>query len=305
MGFDLDQAYKVAETRGREDDTGQLQEITELWFVRVAWGEGIDKALDGTDLPASNEAHPTYSHLRVLSRVPALQPDGQKWTFEIKYGLRNEQQEDYQFQFIDYGTHELQQDVTHNLGTGTILLDANGKPFSDTFQVPRSYPWIKIVKKQNNVNRDDVINLSGTINDASITVAGVTFAKHTCRIRMNAHEVDEKLYQWEISYEVMVRYFTVSNYIDFTGALQAGAFEFGWDEGVINQGFYYYSDGSDLTRATEIIKKASGEEQEVPSATPVLLDENGERLAEGGTPISIQTQVYPEADWSGLGLNTL
>lgn len=311
MGKEIGTAYQQSSTVAEEDVNGQVSVINERWFVRTAFAAGIDTALAATGLPANNSTHPDYPALRVSKREPTQDPSGIKWTFDITYSIVNEDDavNNQKLVTVEYGTHELQEDVTHNLGTGAVIVDGNGKPFNQTIQVPRSYPFIRINKMQATVSRSDVLGKSGTINNANIVVAGVTIVKHTGYLKIYATETENDQYPWDISYEVSVRNNDVSNYIDFAGALQAGPLDFGWDEGIINQGFYIgYVPGSGIpgpSRATEVVILDDGTEEERPSASPVLLDENGDKLAEGAEPISVQVQVYPESDWSGLGLNTL
>lgn len=308
MGLALNVAQKRGSLSGKENAEGQLVEITEEWIVRTAFGAEASTAMAATGLPAHNSQHPTLTDLRVASREPTRQDNGFVWIVNVVYKPVSliSTSDNYRLIHIEYGTHELQQDVTHNLGTGEVLVDANGKPFAQTIQVPRSYPYIKIVKKQQTVSRSDVLTKSGTINDADVTVAGVSIPKWCGKIKIYATEQENETYDWEISYEVLVRYFTLSNYLDFAGVLQAGPTQVGWMEGIINQGFYKYVAGeTELQRITEVVEKSDGTTEERPSATPVPLDENGAQLAEGATPISVLLQTIPSSDWSGLGLNSL
>lgn len=308
MGSTLYTAYKKAQLSAQEDPDGNITEISEEWFVRVAFGDEVDKALAATGLPARNAVHPTYDYLRVATRVPTREDNGIIFSFEIKYKIINVDADTYRLIHIEYGTHELQEDLVRNLGTGKVLKDANGKPFSQTMQVSKSYPFIKITKKQGNVDRETVITTSGSINNAKVTVAGVTIPKWCGKIRIQAVEQEnEPTYNWEISYEVLVRYQYLTNYVDFADVLQTPAApgnEIGWMEGIVNQGFYkYVTGGTGLARITEQVEKADGSTEERPSATPALLDENGEQLAEGADPMSILLQIHPDKNWSGLGLN--
>ncbi len=309
MGKILNKAYLSAQIDSEETESGQVTSITEQWFVLVAFGAGINVALAATGLPANNSQHSVYTSLRVSGRSPTMDPSGIKWDIEIKYTLINADDpvNNQKLVNIEYGTHELQKDVTHNLGTGAVLIDANGKPFSQTIQLPRSYPFISINKKQVTLARSTILSLSGTINNAAVTVAGVSIPKHAGRIKILATETEDAEYPWDVSYEVSVRYNQVSNYIDFGGNLQAAAFEFGWDEGVINEGFFVLSDDTPavLTRATELVKLSDGTEEERPTAAPVLLDDSGNKLSEATEPIVVQVQGYPEGNWSTLGLNNL
>jgi len=308
MGTALNTAYLDKRISSKENSTGRVVEIRERWFVNVTFGASLSVALAASGLPANNALYAApYDYLRVSSREPELAENGQQWFFEITYSLANEVQtvEGYQLIDLEYGTHELQEDLVQNLGTGAVLLDANGKPFTSTIQVSRSYPYIKINKKQKTLTADsrvDVLALSGSINDSAVTVAGVDIPAHAGKIRITATETPSEEYKWEVSFEVLVRYKTVSNYIDFGGTLQATAAEFGWDEGIVNEGFYVYN-GTDLERATEIITLEDGTEETRPSATPVLLDQNGNKLSEGATPIVVRLQTTPEGDWSDLKLN--
>lgn len=312
MGKELNTAYLISQTTGDENGDGAVDRITYRYFVLTVFNSAFNVPLAAAGLPANDAEHAApYDNLRVVGRVPTSDSNGVKWFVDVTYGIANEADEEEGFKLtnIEYGTHELQQDVIHNLGTGAIILDGSGKPMSSALQAPVSYPFIKINKKERSIDRATILAASGTINELEVIVGGVTLPPHTGRLRVGAVETENEEYPWDVSWEVLVRYNTVTKYIDFLGALQAGSAEFGWDEGIINQGFYInYVAGSGIpgpSRATEEVKLSDGRTEERPSASPVLLDENGDKLAEGVPPISVRVQVYTEYDWSDLGLNKI
>jgi hypothetical protein len=310
MGATVGTAYLIAGEKVEENDV-QVVSAERTYRVRTAFAATAATALAATGLPIAREQHPVFNHLRVLSRSPKLQENGIVWDIDVKYGPATAAQETYNLVRIEYGTHTLQEDVLYNLGTNKPLLDANLMPFENTIQEANEYPYIKIVKKQKSVSRTQVITLSGTINNAAVTVAGVSVAKHAGRIKIVATENPDDLWPWEITYEVMVRAHSITNYVDFAGVLQAGPTDIGWDVGIINRGYYCYDVDSTQadrhnTRCMENILDAAGSLIERrPTATPVPLALDGSRLADGSTPILIRVQTIREGAWGPLGLNSL
>lgn len=315
MGKSVNTAYLMAGEKIEEDQTGTVVKAERTYRVLTSFAASAATAMAATSLPANNAQHPVYPKLRVRSRSPVLQENGIEWHISIMYEPIPVSQgagASYNLVRLEYGTHALQEDVLFNLGNQKPILDANGMPFESTIQEAVEYPYIKIVKLQKTVSRDTVITVSGTINDNAVVVAGVSIAKHAGRIKIVATENPENEYPWEITYEVMVRSHTISNYIDFANVKQAGPTNVGWDMGIINRGYYYYNPSSTgtagMSRALEDILDGDGTViEQRPTASPVPLDENGGLLTVGvnNPPILILVQTIREASWSTLGLNSL
>lgn len=308
MAKTVNTAYLIAGEKCKEDDAGQVPEIERTYRVITAFGDTPATALAATGLPRNGDAHPTYSKLTVTGREPVMQENGIEWLITITYTANTvgSQNQGYKLVRLEYGTHQIQEDVMVNRGTGQPLLDANNKPFESIIQEAVDYPYIKIIKKQKTVSRADVLTKSGSINDAVVTVAGVQIQPHNGKIKITATEQEALDYPWEITYEVMIKTWQLYNYVDFTGALQAGPLEAGWDIAYLNRGYYYYKSGSQNCRAMENILDGAGNViEQKPSATPLLLALDGQLLGEGLTPISILCQTIKETSWATLGLNKL
>jgi hypothetical protein len=243
-----------------------------------------------------------------------MQDNGIEWLITVTYTANTvaAQGQGYKLVRLEYGTHQIQEDVMVNRGTGQPLLDANKKPFESMIQEAVDYPYIRIIKKQKSIKRADVLSISGSINDGPITVAGVQIKHHNAKIKITATEQESLDYPWEITYEVMIKTWQLYNYIGFEktpqGAdiLSAGPLEAGWDIAYLNRGFYYYKPGGTNCRAMENILDGSGTViEQKPSATPLLLALDGQLLGEGLTPISILVQTIKDESWATLGLNKL
>lgn len=309
MAKSTNTAFLMAGEQIEEDNLGSVISATRNYRVITSFASTGATALGATGMPVAGEAHPTYANLRVVGRSPVMQEDGITWIVTIKYEPANGTLtvgQPSKTTRLEYGTHAIQEDVLINIGNGLPLLDANQKPFEGTIQEAVEYPYIKLVKQQKSVRRSDVLSISGTINDADVTVAGVVVPKWCGRIKIVATETTDALYPWEISYEVMVRNHQLSNYLDFENNLKAGPTNIGWCVGVLNRGYYYYVSGGEMNRATEnVLDHAGNVIERRPTATPVLLQSDGTLLPEGGTPLSILVQTIRSASWADLGLNDI
>jgi hypothetical protein len=308
MGKTVNTAYLIAGENCKEDDAGQVPEIERTYRVITAFGDTAAAALAATSLPKNGDAHPTYSKLKVTSREPVMQDNGIEWLITVTYTANTvaSQSQGYKLVRLEYGTHQIQEDVMVNRGTGQPLLDANKKPFESMIQEAVDYPYIRIIKKQKTVSRADVLTKSGSINEGVVTVAGVQIQPHNAKIKITATEQESLDYPWEITYEVMIKTWQLYNYVDFAGVLQPGPLEAGWDIAYLNRGFYYYVPGGQNCRAMENIVDGSGTViEQKPSATPLLLALDGQLLGEGLTPISILVQTIKDESWATLGLNKL
>jgi len=304
-------AYLLPGEKIEEDSVGAIKKAERTYQVLESFAASSATAMAATGLPANNAKHPVYPTLRVVSRSPVLEENGIRWLITIVYEPKTASQDTYSLIRVEYGTHGIQEDVLYNRGTGKPLLDANNKPFESTVQETVEYPYIKIVKKQKTSSRDNVLKLSGTINNTQLLVAGVSVPRHGGRIKIVATENPDELWRWEITYEVMVRELKIKNFVDFNQQLIADEFDIGWDIGIINRGYYCYrpdvvGETRWAARALEDILDEDGNIVERrPSATPVPLALDGQVLAAGQTPILIRVQTIKEGNWSPLGLNNL
>lgn len=321
MGTTVGTAYLIAGEKVEEDEVGQIIKAERTYRVLTAFAATAATAMAATGLPANKAQHPSYSHLRVISRSPTMQDNGIEWLIDVTYGpltASSAASTTYSLVRLEYGTHAIQEDVLYNKGTSKPLLDANKMPFENSIQEAVEYPYIKIIKKQQSVSRSNVLGLSGTINNAVTVVAGVTIPKHAGRIKIVATENPDDPFPWEITYEVMVKSNIITNYVDFQldqngdqTNLVAGPTDVGWDVGVINRGYYCYDPDSvqadrHNTRCMENIIDDDGNLVERrPTATPVPLDLDGQRLADGAVPILILVQTIKEGNWGPLSLNQL
>lgn len=305
-------AYLIAGEKAEEDNVGQVNKIERTYRVIEPFASAITVPLSAAGLPATGEAHPAFSGLKVVSRSPEMQADGITWLITVSYepqiGTTTTEQTTKTTR-LEYGTHALQEDVLINIGTGLPLLDANGKPFEGTVQESVEYPYIKIVKQQKSLSRVTLMDRSGSINFDAITVAGVSIRRHAGRLKITATETTDKLFPWEVTYEVTVREHIIRNFVDFDGNLNEDPLDVGWDIGIVNRGYYYYvasSTGTGVNRATENILDVNGNVIErKPTASPVNLALDGQLLDEGVDPILIRVQTIKARNWSTLGLNTI
>jgi len=190
-----------------------------------------------------------------------------------------------------------QRDLTHaaaasafsgGAAAGQALLNSAGDAFEESLSIESPIIEISIVRDEN-TGYASRMALHGTVNASAISVAGFSIATHCGRIAISGEPSDSADYAYRYSYRVQIR----SNLVDST--------DIGWEEAILQQGYYYYDALAERVRATEEVVDESGVTRIIPSTTPVLLDSSGGLST---YPVYLYVCPYPQASWSGLSLPT-
>jgi len=247
-------------------------------------------------LPAPGSAHPVYSQFVATDYAIREGADGKRWEIEITYqrppamsgasgGMR--------VVSVSVSASSEQRDLTHaaassahgGAAAGEPILNSAGDAFEETLRIEAPIIEITIVRDENTAYASRMA-LHGTLNSSATTVAGFAIAKHQGRLLVSGEPSDSAEYAYRYTYRVQIR----SNVV--------GSTDIGWEEAILQQG-YYYIDFTERVRATEEIEDENGATRIVPSTKPVLLD------ADGGlstSPVYLYVCPYPEGDWSSLSL---
>ena len=310
-------AYPLAGRETKKDRWSNIIEAVEKYQVITQFNETQINVLGAANLPAPLAAHPDFPNLVVNAIDPKEDSNATRWIVTVTYKIALTSTSSYpgeQRVKIEYDTYEIMQDVIHDLRNSETILDGNGRPLEESFQAPISFPLIKITKKMSFINRAAILAKSGTINDADVTVAGVTVPYHQGKIHIRAIETNDPHFKWEVSFDIHIRHKIVTKFCYKFSAVGtpptfAGPIDIGWDEAYVISGWFAEVGGVGMSRATEDVYSPSGAKIDTrPTARPVALDPFTafplqQQLDDGVQPFLRVFQSIESSDWSTLNLN--
>jgi len=290
----------VAELLARRSvalQSGDVVSATRVYQVLRTHGSAEPTLSGISGLPSPGSAHPTYGGLVATDYQLREGDDGQRWEVEVTYArpaAMSGASGGMRVVSVSVSASSETRDLTHAAAAsaygsttqGQPMLNSAGDPFEETLRVEVPIIELEIVRDEN-VPYATRMALHGTVNDAALTVAGLSIERHCGRIAISGVPSDTDGYTYRYTYRVQVR----SN--------RVGSTDIGWEEAILQQGYYYLDPFDGRKRATEEIEDESGETRIIPSSRPVLLD------AHGGLstfPVYLYVCPYPEGDWSSLSL---
>lgn len=191
-----------------------------------------------------------------------------------------------------WDTVEAAQDLITDAETGVPVLNSAGDPFDSVPQVQRCSPKVGLTMKTSRAP-STFVNLSGTVNSASITVLGQTFPAYCARLKVSAVDTMATTgFRYEVNVEVEGRVNQVK--------IGETVVNVGWREAFIECGYQFVKDGKRY-KFTEKTKSESGEEEEKEVSSPQLLTETGGD-GRGKAPVVKIVNAHRSASWSALNL---
>lgn len=296
MGNATHTAGKIAGTTCTRDSAGTVTEITDRYQVLEPFGASAATALGASGLPAAGAAHADYSTLFVDQVTPEQDPDGQRWVISVRYGKSAGGSGGVLRQTVVYGSWCSSEDLTADAVTGAPLLNLAGDPYDGTLVVPRKYPMWTITKEVSSLTKSSVMAMNGTVNNASVTMpCGTSLAKHCGYLECQISDLPGGKYQ--VVYQVQRRI----HLVDLDGD---GAVDIGWDEAILERGYFFLADGVTKLRFMETeVDPTTGAARLDPSGSPVVRPSGRPQLLDafgdvGADPIFTRWATIPEATWS-------
>ena len=236
------------------------------------------------------------------------------WTANVVYGLPDsggsEPGEDSSVvvELIDYGFSSWQADVEQDFASGHAIVNAAQERFQDAIVAERYAPTITVKRKEKNAPTAKLA-MTGTINNAATTIAGISIPLHCGQITVAASQREgDSAYPWDVTYQITIMHLPKPDGTVLTwnnGGLipvNNSIEDFGWDRVVANTGYSYIAD--DVIKVIQV-KDENGRPQR--PTDPQMLDTNGGVVGRNSSgkllgAYWIAYQVYPSANWSSLHL---
>jgi hypothetical protein len=305
-----------ADTAALEQNAdGVVTSCSELYQLVVAdaTSQVVPSSVSG--LPAKNEAHPIYTGLYVEGYAWRHLGIGSKaWECTVKYKRSTSRagassgDPSTRILLMEWGFSGGSGDLVADATTGRPVKNAAGDPFDSVPQRDEVYPCVRYGYKEKNFNPARIW-LNNCINQSAVTVLGVTFPPHTCRLKVECRknlDADDFPYEWTYTFEGRDCWVESAQLIDIAGGAPQTVYEtdgdksnIGWDLAIAECGFNYILNG-------EKVKFTIPDDQnnQVEPSLPQFLDTSGAPLSPTADPIFRVVRAYKEADLSGIAPTT-
>lgn len=183
---------------------------------------------------------------------------------------------------ISWGSIEAEVPITKDF-EGNAILNVVGRPFLGLTEI-EPMPVLRVKRNESSFGPSKILTYKNKTN--SDPFAGVDPGQAL----MTDLSADRKVEYIDVEgVQTRIEYWEVVYEITFKGG------ENGWKRELLEADVYEFNDSGDLVR----IKDANGE----PISDAVALDEDGKKLASGGTPIFKVVQTKAQVAFSGLGIS--
>lgn len=261
-----------------------------------------------TGIPKRGAAHPDYQCFKATG-IDWSQPDARSrvWecrvTYEYTPSSASSATLDDDIVSITFGSVSIQTPILTG-SDGASLANTAGDPFDPVPMAEISCPTIDIVRNESTTPASRA-EYQGVINNAAVTIAGITFPKWTARIGWTARRIEDEEEEEGGTTVVGSRFqFTYHIEGNFTrkpamqGDDTTGDYA-GWVQYIPNMGWNHLDEGGHKVRN----KVRSADDSTAPQDNPQqdFLDADGAVLTEGD-PIYIKAFPYLEKSFGTLGL---
>lgn len=199
---------------------------------------------------------------------------------------------DFDFQ---WGCRSVQADLMNDAVTGAAVMNSAKEPFDSVPQREMLLPCVSF-RRISAKHPSFYAPYNGTVNNVSVTVMGITFAKHCARILIEAKRIEEGEDEQDAGkYEYSFRIEGASNM--YAPNSSTSPVDIGWDVSMLDCGYSYLDEAN---RAHPImIEGADG--SFVRPTSPQLLC-NGSFDPVRGVAYFLKFSPYPESSWASLHL---
>lgn len=292
----------------QQSSDGSIRSASEIFEVMMPAGTEYIDPTQISGLPVKDSRHPKYLTLYVRDYSWQHVDEGSLlWRCTVSYEVRSAstaQGDDIErIVSLEWGSSSAQADVVTDALLGLPVVNSAGDVFDTVPTMEEVYPTVHLVQREKR-HRPETLALDGAINDAAFTVAGITFSRHTCRLRVTCRKLTDTTdlkYEYDYTFEGRNHPINTAHafFLDgsqITGYAESdGLSDIGWDFELVQAGFRYL----DNDIPTKFLDTNADGGQSEP-ALPHPLDEFGMPLAPGEPLRVLVVRAYPDADFSIL-----
>lgn len=301
------------DTRGlKQGSDGTVTGVTEVYQVVVSDPSKEISPDSVIALPKKDSKHTTWKTLYVESYSWShAAPRARLWTCEVVYKRRQTTEasgEDGRTRVLmqEWGHEGGQGEIVSDAGSGAPVVNSAGDPFDSLPTRDETYPCVRYGYAEKTF-RPERLWLNNCINNAELTVLGITFPPHTCRLKVSCKrnlQSEDWPYEWTYIFVGRESWVKRSQCVPLGGGDISVDYEedglkmnIGWDVALLQCGFQHFDENGDKVKF--LVQDANGNPTE-PSL-PQLLDVDGKALSPtAGGGILALVQAYREADLSGI-----
>lgn len=305
----------------RHVDTGKIEQssdgtvtsCSETYQVVVADASVRISPAAITGIPQKNAAHPTIGDLYVDGYSWSHIAKGSKvWECAVHYKRKRlistgsgTSAKSEIVTLMDWGYESGSSDVVADVDSGNPLVNSAGDPFDTVSQYDEVHPVVRYGVKTKDF---DVTTFwwNNCINMSDVTVLGIDFPAHTCRLRIECRKnLDDNdfPYEWTYTFEGRSCWVKSSQLTTASGSAPSTSYDtdgglsnIGWDLAILQCG-YRYLDSND-----EPVKFVDKDEDGNPieASAPHLLNTDGTELSPTADGIFLLVRVYREANFANI-----
>jgi len=279
-----------------------------------------------TGLPAMGSAYSAGYPTLVATKITPTCANATAgvWTIEVEYGNQTTtvvppsqpggEPTNYVYKAIQYGTSPTEGDALFDAGTGAPLRNMLGDTYDSVERITRYAPTVSITRLE--TTAPGVTSYSGTINNAAITICGLTFPKHCAMVHISGSVTNETVgntvYKFLTTYTIVgqrneygrgssVTVTVAGQTVDGTFYRQGSTLvDIGYDKPIMEAGFNVMSYHPKMEKVRAVITDPSGTKAEVVGAVP--LNNNGSPAESSAQYVIREWQLIPDKDWTALKL---
>jgi hypothetical protein len=273
-------------------------EFTRVFLVKLSAPSSVgqDMALHASGIPAMTAAWPNTvtgrSTPTVRSKNAKLHSASSRllWVVEVKYSNERESAESQQadiapwLQPPQYSSEPIDYSIAYDTARNSV-----GDAFDPVPEIPHSNRRLTIKRNSLFFSEANAIALQNTTNESPFSIRGQQYEAKKLR-----------LLRWAANTAVWTNDAGASqSYYEETIEIEHSTFPHGHMLKILNQGYRARPTSTDdPIRVTDEFPAETGQ----PVPQPVLLAEDGTKLAAEGTPVFLEFEPLVHADWSALGV---
>lgn len=280
------------------DSTGITSLEKDFVVIQDAVMAADGEVLTFAGVPAIGSAHPKFSDLIVKSYDVKEGERSDKGTLvvTVKYEKASVESNSEEggsttsAQVEQWGWDDGTDEKELTTGAdGTPVVNSAGDPFETVPKVTSPAPvFTKVMNFQS--RQGSWMSHNCTVNGSSVTIGGMSFDPGTllctvCEKRLIGNE------DWKYQYTVRLRY--KSNKVSIGG--EETAVEIGWDVAVADAGMREIDENDTELKLIRVMDKETGKMCAITS--PVLLDGEGKKLADGNPPYNFRVIAFARSNF--------
>lgn len=307
----------------RCDDEGTPQAVEDTYTVYLPTpSTRLDlSTVQGLPQTTPPGKHPVFSNLSLVGYRVAEHEPGQLFREIIceyeadgddESSGGDEPQEIGKLVALDYPSYTATFDLATDQLTGAPVINAAGDVFDSVPQIETVWTGVHFTRRVKS-HPAAALALSGSVNSASVTVYGLTFAPRTARVRVTsrfAFDGSRRPYELDVTIEPRHAYVDSSAALLPTGVEQAmgyatvagRGYDIGWDVALLECGFQYLNIAAGSGEKVRFTTVGDDGSETAPQLPQLLKSDGDSNQAGTYPPVYLIVRTAAGNSWDALNL---